>query len=492
MDSKATVCVIGAGIAGLVTAKTLAQDGFDVLIIEKDSALGGTWSPSRTYPGLRTNNTKHTYEFSDFPYPDSTDTFPYADDVRNYLESYADNFDIRTRIWFNQVVRDVSDAPGDRDRWAVTSRSTDDANKETTRTFDFVVICCGVFHVPNIPAIEGMEEFGGRILHSSEVTESTYRPGEKLIVVGGGKSAFDCAAWAARNGHSPTLVYRRPQWMVPRFLPGGRIPGDWLLNSRLMALFLRYYHSSRINRFMHSAGKPLVRLWWGLFSFAWPKDLNMPPELRPHERLPAGLEKAGAGDDFYTVVNDGSADAVCGSIKLFTPSGLELERGEKLSADIVIFATGWQQDLSFLSEELRHQISAAGYPRLFRHILPPLVRNIGFIGYASSFACQLTAEIGAHWLSEQFLGNLKLPSVKEMNEEIDLAHSWADLNLPNRGTEGFIGPFTCSYVDDLIVDMGLNRKRAGSFVKEYLTVFRSSRFAGLADERRRSQDAVAP
>ncbi len=29
MDTKATVCVIGAGIAGLVTAKTLAQDGFD-------------------------------------------------------------------------------------------------------------------------------------------------------------------------------------------------------------------------------------------------------------------------------------------------------------------------------------------------------------------------------------------------------------------------------------------------------------------------------
>ncbi len=29
IDTKATVCVIGAGIAGLVTAKTLAQDGFD-------------------------------------------------------------------------------------------------------------------------------------------------------------------------------------------------------------------------------------------------------------------------------------------------------------------------------------------------------------------------------------------------------------------------------------------------------------------------------
>ncbi len=145
-----------------------------------------------------------------------------------------------------------------------------------------------------------------------------------------------------------------------------------------------------------------------------------------------------------------------------------------------------------LSEELRNQIAAAGYPRLFRHILPPSVTNIGFIGYASSFACQLTAEVGAHWLSEQFLGNLKLPSVDEMNEEIDLAHSWANLNLPNRGTEGFVGPYISNYVDDLIVDMGLNTRRTGSIVREYLTVFRASRFAGLADERRRSQDAVAP
>jgi cation diffusion facilitator CzcD-associated flavoprotein CzcO len=492
IDSTATVCVIGAGIAGLVTAKTLAQDGFDVLLIERDSDLGGTWAPSRTYPGLRTNNSKQTYEFSDFPYPDSTDTFPYAEDVRGYLESYADNFDIRSSIRFNQEVCNVSRASDDSDRWTVTFRSTDSANEETKRDFDFMVVCTGVFHIPRIPAIEGMEEFGGRILHSSVVSESTYRPGEKLIVVGGGKSAFDCAAWAARNGNSPTLLYRRPQWMVPRFLPGGRIPGDWLLISRFMANFLRYYHSSGINRFMHSVGKPLVRLWWGLFAFAWPKDLKMPPTLKPRERLPAGLEKAGAGDDFYTVLNDGSADAICGSIKRFTKDGIELEQGEELSADIVIFATGWQQNLSFLSEELRKKISAAGYPRLYRHILPPAVANIGFIGYASSFSCTLTAEIGSHWLSEHFLGKLKLPSVDKMNEEIDLAHSWANDKLPNRGTEGFIGPYICNYVDDLIVDMGLNTKRTGSVFREYLTVFRASRFAGIADERRRLRDVVAP
>lgn len=64
-DAQKTVAVIGAGIAGLVTAKTLVQDGFEVCVLEKDADVGGTWAPSRTYPGLRTNNTLQTYELSD-------------------------------------------------------------------------------------------------------------------------------------------------------------------------------------------------------------------------------------------------------------------------------------------------------------------------------------------------------------------------------------------------------------------------------------------
>jgi cation diffusion facilitator CzcD-associated flavoprotein CzcO len=487
MNSKANVCVIGAGIAGLVTAKTLAQDGFDVLIIERDSNLGGTWAPSRTYPGLRANNTKYTYAFSDFPYPDSTDTSPYAEDIRSYLESYADHFDIRSSIRLNEEVCDISRAADDRERWVITSRATEGANEETTREFDFVAVCNGVFHLPNIPDVEGKQEFGGRILHSSDVSETTYRPGEKVVIVGGGKSAFDCAAWAARQGISPTLVFRRAQWMAPRYLPGGRIPGDSLVTSRFLGLFLRYHHASRINRFWHSAGKPLIRLWWGLLSFAWPKDLKMPANMTPDEKLPAGIEKVGVGGEIYTAVNNGTADAICGSIKRFTPNGVKLEQGQELSADTVVFATGWQQNLSFLSEQLREQIAPAGYPELYRHILPPTVKNIGFVGYASSFACQLTAEIGAHWLSEHFLGNLVLPSVDDMNEEIDLAHAWADLHLPNRGTEDFVGPYISHYVDDLMLDMGLETRRTASVVKEYLTAFRASRYADLAEERRRSQ-----
>ncbi|MEY8014404.1 FAD-dependent oxidoreductase [Mycobacterium servetii] len=81
--------VIGAGIAGLVTAKVLREDGFEVIVFEKEQAIGGVWTQSRTYPGLRTNNSRDTYAFSDHPYDRSADIFPSAEQVRAYLASYV-------------------------------------------------------------------------------------------------------------------------------------------------------------------------------------------------------------------------------------------------------------------------------------------------------------------------------------------------------------------------------------------------------------------
>ena len=49
-----TVAVIGAGTAGLIAAKVLLTDGFDVIIFEKRSTLGGIWSYEESYYNLHT------------------------------------------------------------------------------------------------------------------------------------------------------------------------------------------------------------------------------------------------------------------------------------------------------------------------------------------------------------------------------------------------------------------------------------------------------
>ena len=48
--------IIGSGIAGLITAHILLQDGFkSVEVLTRDSTVGGVWSDERIYPGLRIN-----------------------------------------------------------------------------------------------------------------------------------------------------------------------------------------------------------------------------------------------------------------------------------------------------------------------------------------------------------------------------------------------------------------------------------------------------
>ena len=123
------------------------------------------------------------------------------------------------------------------------------------------------------------------------------------------------------------------------------------------------------------------------------KDLQMPAELIPEENLPSGIEKIGVGSDLYDAVNKGAARLARGSVSRFTKDGVELADGTVLPADVVVFATGWRQRISFMSRELQNEIAGDGYVRLFRQILPPKAQDIGFVGYASSFACQLTSEM---------------------------------------------------------------------------------------------------
>ena len=63
------VGIIGAGVAGLTTAKVLNQAGHEVVIYDKAPDVGGVWSGTRRYPGLTTQSPKAQYSLSDFPMP---------------------------------------------------------------------------------------------------------------------------------------------------------------------------------------------------------------------------------------------------------------------------------------------------------------------------------------------------------------------------------------------------------------------------------------
>jgi dimethylaniline monooxygenase (N-oxide forming) len=472
--------VIGCGISGLVTAKVLREDGFEVVVFEKEPAIGGVWTESRTYPGLRTNNSRDTYAFSDHPYDQSCDVFPTAEQVRAYLASYVARFELTPLIRSSTEVVRVSRQD---DQFAVEICT---ATGLSTVLCDFVVVCAGTFSEPDVPAIAGADRFGGTVVHSSQATDPALFAGRRVVVVGAGKSALDCAAWAGSHAQECALVFRKPHWMMPRYFPGG-IPADRLTMSRSTEAFFRYHRPSLSERLLHGPGKPLIKLVWRVVSALFRLLLRMPAAIVPDERMPAGIENLGFGKEFYDMARRGRLNLRRDSIAAFL-GGPEilLASGDQIAADIVIFATGWREPLSFLAPELQAAVVADGRFQLYRHILPPTEQRLGFVGYASSVACQLTSEVSAHWLSQGFRGELALPAVDEMQTEVRRVQAWLEEVMPGRPQGYQIGPYLVHHIDDLMTDMGLPTRRTGNFVSEYFGSFSPARYRDLGEERRRA------
>ena len=67
------VGIIGAGVAGLATAKALLAEGLDCTVFERAERLGGVWADGYSNFGVQVQ--KELYEFPDWPLPSDTPNF---------------------------------------------------------------------------------------------------------------------------------------------------------------------------------------------------------------------------------------------------------------------------------------------------------------------------------------------------------------------------------------------------------------------------------
>jgi dimethylaniline monooxygenase (N-oxide forming) len=487
-----TIGVVGAGISGLVAAKTFLEEGFGVTVFEKEDEVGGVWARSRRYPGLTTQNPRDTYAFSDFPMPRHYPDWPRGEQVQAYLAAYADRFGVTPHLRLSTRVDSVAPRADGAPGWMVRATRLDGggaAAGEETHHFDFVAVCNGVFSEPFVPDVPGMAEFtaaGGTALHSTRFHDAQSVEGKRLVVVGFAKSACDVAVAATKGARETTLVYRRAMWKVPkRFF--GVVPLKYVLTTRVSESLFRYRTLRGAERFLHTAGAPLLWLFWrnverSLRARQKLDACELVPE-EPLERL-VGCSVSLETDGFYAAVRDGEIRPRRGEVRRMEPGAVELSTGERVEADVVVFGTGFRQDAPFLDASVRGRIvDEEGIFHLHRNLVHPEAPRLGFVGYNSSLYSQLTSEIGARWLARFFKGEVRLPPADEVRREDAARLAWLRAERPNGLASGTcITPFNFHYLAELLGDLGARTWRTRNRLKELMMPVDPSIYANLKAE----------
>ncbi|HYW13255.1 MAG TPA: NAD(P)-binding domain-containing protein [Longimicrobium sp.] len=483
--------IIGAGLSGLVTAKTLLEEGFDVTLFEKDDEAGGVWARSRRYPGLHTQNPRDTYAFSDFPMPRTYPEFPSGEQTQAYLAAYADHFGVTEHIRFRTQVRHAAPAG---DGWTVRSSSVDGGGTRTER-FDFLAICNGTFCEPHIPGFRGLDAFrdaGGTVLHSTQLNNAEIVRGKRVVVIGGAKSACDAAMAALPAAAQTTLVFRHATWKMPKKF-FGVVPLRYVLTTRFSETLFRGRELRGVEKVLHTAGAPGVWLFWRgveatLRATHRLGAAGMVPEARIEDVVSCALSLA--TDGLYEAVRDGRLGARQAGVRALHPGRVELDTGESVETDAVVFGTGFRQEAPFLEEDVRRTVQDdAGIFHLYRNLVHPDVPRLAFVGYNSSLYSQLTSEIGARWAARLWMGELRLPARERMLEEVRARWAWLRAHRPLGTASGTcVVPFNFHYIDDLLRDLGARTaRRPLNRVAEWMMPVDPGNYAGLKAELDRSR-----
>src|ERR1700712_832591 len=135
------IAVVGAGVAGLCTAKVLHQAGHEVVVHDRTPDVGGVWSAERRYPGLCTQSARDTYAFSDHPMPADYPEWPDGAQVQAYLEAYVEHAGIAPLLRLGTEVVHAGPRPGG--GWTVRTRPRA-GDAEDSSEYDHLVVANGV------------------------------------------------------------------------------------------------------------------------------------------------------------------------------------------------------------------------------------------------------------------------------------------------------------------------------------------------------------
>jgi len=407
------VLIVGAGISG-VGAGVHMQDrcpGKSYAILEARGDLGGTWDLFR-YPGIRSDSDMHTLGYRFKPWATARSIVD-GTSIRDYVRQAARENGVEPKIRFHsRVVAAEWSTP--ESRWTVTVERSDTGETEQL-TCGFLWMCSGYYRYDEgyMPEFPGAERFAGPIVHPQHWPEDLDYSGKRVVVIGSGATAVTLVPAMAEKAAHVTMLQRSPTYIFP--LPEeDRIAGRLFrfLPERLAYSLVRWKNvalSSFVfqlcRRRPEIAKRVIRRAARRALPPSYDIDRHFAPSYNPWEQRPC----AAPNGDLFRTISEGSVSVATDRIATFTESGIELESGEELEADVIVTATGL--NLLFLGGARftvdGEEVDLAGrtaYKTMMLSGVPNLAFVIGYTNaswtlkadIAAEYVCRLLNHMDAH------------------------------------------------------------------------------------------------
>lgn len=335
------VIIIGAGFGGMGAAIELKRIGFeDVLILEREPELGGTWQVNR-YPGLAVDIAAVTYSYSFEPNPNWSRLYAPGAEIKQYAVGVADKYDLVRHMRFGVEVLGA--------RWDEAEKFwTVETAGEVFQT-RYLITATGYLSQPKLPDIDGIDSFAGTVVHSADWDDSVGFAGKSTAIIGTGATGVQLVPELAARAERLTVYQRTPIWVVPKFdfaIPRlvqrifGAVPATQRLARLFNSTILEVLSVGGVLNYQtFKAGNGIATLLSRAHLFVQLRDRKLRKELTP--KYSFGCKRPTFSNTYFRAFARPNVTLETTPIRAIEPDGIVTTDGHKNEIDVLVLATGF-------------------------------------------------------------------------------------------------------------------------------------------------------
>ncbi|KAI5460939.1 putative monooxygenase [Mariannaea sp. PMI_226] len=357
------VFIIGAGVSGIALYIRLLQHvpNAQITIVEKNPGLGGTWLENQ-YPGVACDIPSHVYQYSFEPNTRWSKLFSPGAEILEYVQRVAHKFRVDDKIKYNTRVVGA-EWQDDEGFWSIkTERKSSDKVVTETREAEVVISAVGILNNWKWPEVEGLHEFGGKLLHSANWDTTWDYTGKTVALLGCGSSAIQILPHFQKKCPKVYNFIRGGTWISQPFgstltekvLENGTEPGNYSYTKKEIARFegdpefyrkFRKEMESFINKDFPSLfpGSEEEKISTNKIRDNMRQKLASKPGLYEalEPRFAPGCRRLTPGPGYLEALTQDNVDLINSPISHVTKSGLVTQDGREWPVDAIACATGF-------------------------------------------------------------------------------------------------------------------------------------------------------